>query len=103
MNLPAYPQRVGKRGLLRMPPRGRHVGFEIIGEIKRPQSGLPTKLICLQRIRFDGGHEELRLGYYIIGKRRGMRGRWVWGQYATLMPNGDFSAIVRDAMRLKWI
>jgi hypothetical protein len=86
-----------------MPPYGRRLGFEVTGEIKRPQSNLPTKLICLQRIRFDGGRMELRLGYYIIGKRPSMRGRWVWGQYAALMPIADFKAIVNQAKKLKWI
>lgn len=86
-----------------MPPKGRRLGFRITGEIKRPQSGLRTKLICLQQIRFDDGHKQLRLGYYIIGKKRAMRGRWVWGQYATFMPRADFRAIVREATRLGWI
>jgi hypothetical protein len=99
---PALPSRVGKRGVLKMPPDGVLDRFTISDEIVRAQSGNPSKMICLQRVTFDGGRREVRLGYYIIGKLPKMRGRWVWGQYATFMPLSDFKALVDEAKRLKW-
>jgi hypothetical protein len=62
------------------------------------------KVLYLQLIRFEhNGVEELRLGYYIIGKRPGMLGKWVWGQYATLMPAEDFESLIESARIKGWI
>ncbi len=84
-------------------PDGRRFHFEIIGEIHIEQSGKPDKLVYLQRLKLDNGRVELRLGYYIIGKKPGMRGRWVWGQFATMIPAADFRRIVSRAKRKGWL
>lgn len=62
-----------------------------------------TKVIYLQRIEFDNGRIEARLAYYIIGKKPHMRGKWVWGQYATFLEVPDLKAIVRQAKKKGWI
>ena len=65
---------------------------------------MPRKLIYLQQLKFESdGRTELRLGYYIIGKKPAMRGRWVWGQFATMMPVADFRQIVKIAKRKGWL
>lgn len=69
------------------------------------------KILCLQRLEFHPeGHlrgkptkVEVRLGYYIIGKKPKMRGKWVWGQFAALMPIKDFRHLVREAKKRGWI
>lgn len=73
--------------------------YTIEDEILMPQSDLPEKLICLQRLRFTDGSYELRLAYYMLGARR----YWVWGQYATMLPARDFSMIVGKAKERGWI
>lgn len=55
------------------------------------------KIIVLQKLKFDDGRHELRLGYYIIGRRDGMKGKWTWGQFAILLPMADFIAISEEA------
>ena len=80
MGFPALPSNVGKRGTLVHPPDGHKTSFTITDEIQRIQSNFSEKISCLQRIRFDHGAEEIRLAYYIIGKKPKMLGRWVWGQ-----------------------
>jgi len=66
--------------------------YRITDQVAQPQSDKPKKLLCLQRIAFDDdGRIELRLAYYIIGKKGKMRGRWVWGQYAAFLPAKDFA------------
>jgi hypothetical protein len=76
------------------------MSFQVTDQVARPQSDKPKKLLCLQRIEFDdGGRIELRLAYYIIGKKGKVRGRWVWGQYATFLPAKDFAALVRGARK----
>ena len=101
MSYPALPSRVGKRGKLKAPPNGELLWFTITGEIRRVQSDLPSKIIVLERVLFDDGRIELRLAYYIIGKKK-MYGKWVWGRFATLLPLSDFAAIVQEAQRLGW-
>jgi hypothetical protein len=54
-------------------------GNKILDEIHIYQRGSKTKLIYLQKIKLSSEREELRLGYFIIGKKPAMRGRWVWG------------------------
>jgi hypothetical protein len=78
-------------------------GNKILDEIHIYQRGSKTKLIYLQKIKLSSGREELRLGYFIIGKKPAMRGRWVWGQYATFLPAGDLKRIVGIAKRKGWL
>jgi len=84
-------------------PDGKRVHFTITDETYVKQSDSCKKLIYLQKIAFDDGRVELRLGYYIIGKRPRMRGRWTWGQFATMLPAKDFKRIVGCAKRLGWL
>jgi hypothetical protein len=77
--------------------------WRVVGEIVRRQTRLPSKAIYLQKLEHEEtGRVEVRLGYYIIGKKPGMLGRWVWGQYATFLPMTDFRAICRAAVRKGW-
>jgi hypothetical protein len=99
---PDRPNNINKQGLLRLPD-GTSEHYTIVDEICIPQTGLESKLIYLQRIQFDGGKSELRLCYYIIGKLPKMKGKWVFGQYATFLPAQDFKAITDEARRRGWI
>jgi len=81
---------------------GERLGFTITDEIRRGQSDLPSKIIVLERVHFDDGRDEVRLGYYIIGKKPRMLGKWVWGLYATLLPLADFASIVKEAQARGW-
>lgn len=102
MRYPSLQARIGKKGTLVIPLSGERMKFEVIDEIRRFQSSLPSKTIVLEKIRFEDGRIELRLGYYIIGKKPKMLGRWVWGQYATLLPVEDLAALVGEARRRGW-
>ena len=84
--------------------RGRVRTCTITDEIRRLQSNAPNKVIVLQRIEFEETQEiEYRLGYYMIGIKPRMAGRWTWGQFAILIPALDFRWIVRRAERKGWI
>ena len=102
MNLPQLPDKTGKRGRL-VTPGGRRMGFTIEGQIHRFQSDFKKKALVLQKIRFDDDRQEIRLGYYIIGKKPRNRGRWVWGQFATFMPKRDFRALYKMAEKRGWV
>jgi hypothetical protein len=100
-NLPPWP--TPKAGKIRDPVTRKESRFRILDEIVFPQTGFARKLICLQRVQFEeDARIEVRLGYYIIGKKAAMRGRWVWGQYATFLPAADFHRLIREVIKRKW-
>jgi len=99
---PRAPTHTGKQYSAKNPD-GSRFHFTITDEIHIKQTGKPNKLIYLQRLTFDDGRKELRLGYFIIGKKRRMRGRWVWGQYATMIPVADFRRIINRAKQEGWL
>ena len=98
---PILPTTVGKRGICKDPVTKQEDAFEILDEVRLAQSDLPSKIIVLQKVRFLRGPIELRLAYYIIGKKDGMKGKWVFGQYATFIPPHDFHEIFRLASERK--
>ncbi len=101
--LPPVPITKGKRGTLIEPVTGNKIHFRVIDEVVQIQSDYPVKAIYLQKLEFEeDGSIELRLGYYIIGKKPGMLGKWVWGQYAALMPLRDFEQIIEKAKAKGW-
>jgi len=102
MSYPPPPSNIGKKCKVKTPD-GKKFLHTIVDEIHIHQAGSKTKLIYLQLIKLHGGHEELRLGYYIIGIKPAMRGRWVWGQYATFLPVRDFKRIISKAKRKGWM
>lgn len=101
MSLPKLPDNINKRGSLRAPD-GKEYHYKIVEQIHKFQSDDPEKAIVLQKILFDDGRIEIRLAYYIIGKKPKMKGQWVWGQFATLMPIKDFQAIYNEAKSKGW-
>ncbi len=83
---------------------GKVVHFVVEDQIERPQTGYPRKMIVLQKIRFvEDGRIELRIAYYMVGEKPGARGKWVWAQYAPLIPQADFRWIIREAKRRGWL
>ncbi len=101
-----YPDNIGKKGKL-IDPGGKHRHFIIIDEIRRPQKDNPKKVIYLQRLQFEDHHKnddvELRLCYYIKGKAERVKGKWVFGQFATILPVRDFKEIIDEAVSKEWI
>jgi hypothetical protein len=105
---PEPPSRKGTRSWI-PEPTGEKYWFEIVDEVRQRQSRFAAgtsegKILCLQLLRFDeSGMEEMRLGYYIIGKKPRMLGKWVWGQFATMMPMEDFRALMDKAREKGWL
>ena len=102
MEYPALPSHIKNHGVLTFPD-GSQQHFTIDDEIQRPHTGVDTKIICLQLLRFDeDGRKQVRVAYYVIGKRPKMLDRWVWGQYATMMPLEDFKWLIHQAEEKGW-
>jgi hypothetical protein len=63
----------------------------------------------IRRVRIDGravhaktaktGDVEYRIGYYVIGRNGSKKGRWTWGQFCPLIPQRDFSKLIKKATR----
>jgi hypothetical protein len=103
MSHPPLPCNIGKRRTI-TDIDGNKLYFTVLDEITRIQSDYPVKAIYLQRLQWeDDGRIELRLAYYIIGKKPKMAGKWVWGQFATMIPVEDFRAIIHEATDRGWI
>lgn len=98
---PERPSHIGKQGQAK-DPDGTVFKYVIVDEVSIPQSDAPHKLIYLQKIEFEDKRVELRLCYYIIGKLPKMKGRWVFGQFATFLPAKDFKVIVNKARKKGW-
>jgi hypothetical protein len=99
MTLPPLPSHVGKRYKL-TERSGRVRPYVVVDEVRLEETGLPTKVNFLQRIRFeDDDREWFRPCYYIINRR----GNWAWGQHATMLPACDFEALVKMATEKGWI
>jgi len=101
--LPELRSHIGDERTLIVPPKMARYKFKIIDEIRIHQSGLDSKILCLQKVEFQDGREEIRFGYFIIGKKPRMLGRWVWGQFATFMPIRDFKKLIKLSEKKGWI
>lgn len=104
MSIPDLPNNVGaKRSLTSI--NGDRRQFTILDETHHIPTGNREKVIYLQQLQFDDRREpELRLGYYMIGKKAGRtRGRWVWAQYAPMVHARDLRAIIQKAKKKGWI
>lgn len=90
MNFPTKDGRIEKREC------------RILDYIIHRQSNAPHKYFVLDLLQLfwkneKARKEELRIGYYILGKRKKVRDKWVWGQYAPLIPPKDLRILVRKA------
>ena len=78
---------------------GKRKDFKIGRYVTLRQSNYPKKAFVLQEILFEDGKKELRVGYYIIGKKPKAKDRWVWGQYCPLFPRGDLIRLIEKAKK----
>ncbi len=99
---PKVPNNIGKMRKIQG-IHGEWIKYIIEDEIIRFQTTFKHKLISFQRIRFFMDNRiEYRLGYYMIGVKPRMRGKWVWGQFCLLIPEIDLVEIIKEAKKRKW-
>lgn len=78
---------------------GRYKNFKIGKYVTLRQSDYSEKIFVLQEIIFEDGKKELRLGYYIIGKKPRTKDKWVWGQYCPFFPKQDLVKLIEKAKK----
>lgn len=74
--------------------------FDVGKYVTQQASEYPEKVFVLQEIKFR--HKKLtllRLGYYIIGKQKRFRDKWVWGQFCPFIIGEDLKKLVSKAER----
>jgi hypothetical protein len=82
---------------------GEHL-WKIEDQICRRQSNAPHKYLVVQRIHIcDEQRYEYRFGYYMIGFRKGARGKWTWGQFSPMIPEKDLTVLIKTMRKKKWI
>lgn len=90
-------ERIGKRkhvrikdidGVIKTLPIGRFVWHQA--------TEYPEKVFILQEVESERG-KLLRIGYYIIGKKPKMNGKWVWGQYCPFIIANDLKNLINKA------
>ncbi len=94
MKLPKL--KINKKGVI-ADINGKRINFEVKKQVTLRQSNYPEKTFVLQELQFENGKKEIRLGYYIIGKKPRSKGKWVWGQFCPLFPKKDFIKIIKKA------
>jgi hypothetical protein len=79
--------------------------FLIVDEIvckQRVNEKGTRKIICFQQIKWKTGRIQYRFTYYMLGMKKGARGRWVFGQYSILIPAKQLCHLLEEARRRKW-
>jgi hypothetical protein len=101
--MPLLPNNIGRKTSWKN-ISGERRNITIIDEIKRIQSNNKNKLIVFQKLlREHNKAIEYRLGYYMIGVKPRMVGKWIWGQFATIIPAVDLRGILRTANKKGWL
>lgn len=75
-------------GVMKTLPTGRFVWHQA--------TEYPEKVFILQEVESERG-KLLRIGYYIIGKKPKMNGKWVWGQYCPFIIDKDLKNLIDKA------
>jgi hypothetical protein len=97
-----YPNNKGKERRL-ISIDGKKSTFVVEEEIIRPQGPRPhRKLIYLQRLKHSDRRIEYRFAYYMLGVKDGAKDRWLFGQYALMIPAKDLKWLLNKARKEGW-
>ena len=97
------PSRVGKV-TKRKDILGNPMIYEVIDEIVHIPPSNPGKAIFFQKLQFEPDKKiEFRLCYYMIGQKGRSKGKWFYGQFATMIGKEDLEIILAQAREKGWI
>ena len=98
---PSPPVHIGRRNAKHKDLDNKRNPFTIVDEIREKQN--KGKIVYLQKLRFDDNRIEYRIAYWIIGKKKKIAGKWVYGQCATMAPKKILERIIKKAIAKGWI
>lgn len=91
------------KGYGRIKVDGTNFGFKIRDYVDVQQSDYPGKRVVLQDIKFGGNFpdtkNQVRVCFYIIGKKGRTKGKWTWGHVAPFILKEDFEKLVKKARK----
>ena len=97
------PSRVGKV-TKRKDIFGDPMIYEVIDEIVHIPPSKPGKAIFFQKLQFEPDKKiQFRLCYYMIGQKGRGKGKWLYGQFATMIGKEDLEIILAQARERGWI
>jgi len=102
MKTPPLPSRKGKT-TRRKDINGKPMVYTVEDEIVRIPKSNPEKAIYLQMLSHKEGRQEMRLCYYMICKNGKRKGKWLFGQFATMIEKEDFEYLIGEAIKRGWI
>lgn len=78
--------------------------IKMVDYIIHRQSNYSHKYFIIELMKLSWRREkELRFGYYILGKKPSVAGKWRWGQSAPLIPPKDLKALINKAKKKNFI
>lgn len=86
-----------KSGTMKDIETGKRIPFKIEKEIRLRQTNKPDKIFVLQELTFSNRNKEIRVGYYIVGKKGKMKNKWAWGQFCPFFPRKDLEELIKKA------
>ena len=98
--LPDLPSHVGVRVEFKGTTQGNIEGV-VVDEVCIEDH--PGKIVKAQMIEFEQGRREVRVAYWIEGKKESVRGTWVFGQFATTMSLETWGRLLREVSDRDWI
>lgn len=100
---PKPPSRIGKT-TRRKYINGNPMTYTVQDEIVPIPQNNPATAIYLQMLQFeDDGRKEMPLCYYMVGHRPRAKGKWLYGQFASMIRKEDFEQIIVKAREKGWI
>ena len=97
--LPPLPPVKGHRRTATNEATGEQFHFWVLDRVHRAQSDLPSKVLCIERIRHEDGQVQLRIGYY---RYNAERRKWIWAQNSPMAYADDFQSLFDDAQTKGW-
>ena len=105
--LPPLPSRLGKttktKGISGDPMEYTVVDEDVFVAPSSLESPRHGKAFAIYKLQHSDGRVQFRLGYYMIAHRPRMKGKWAWGQYATMMTPKEMAVIFERAKKKGWL
>jgi hypothetical protein len=61
-----------------------------------------AKKIVFQLLELPDGRTQYRIGYYVLGKKGDMEGKWVWARSTPQLNPEDFAKLLAQAQQQGW-
>ena len=92
--------KINKKGRI-IDINGKKINFEVKKQVTLKQSTYREKVFVLQELQFENGKKEIRIAYYIVGKKGRAKGKWTWGQFCPIFPRKDLIDLIKKAKDVK--